>query len=116
MLSVKVSVLLYAPVRSASVALIVLRELHRDRVVGDRAGVGQQVVGLALPPTSASAVPVPAALVAAACRADGSENAPLTRWPVAVALGSATDSVASPAVEITLAVVDGVVVLRHARA
>src|SRR4051812_19472770 len=35
--------------------------------------------------------------------ASGSENAPLVRWP-----GSLTDSVASPAVEITLAVVDAV--------
>ena len=35
----------------------------------------------------------------------GSENEPLTRWPGAVPLASATDSFASPAVEITLAVV-----------
>src|SRR3954453_11610639 len=35
----------------------------------------------------------------------GSENEPLTRWPVAVLLGSATVSVASPAVETTSAVV-----------
>ena len=48
---------------------------------------------------------MPAGLVATAFRAVGSENAPLTRWPGAVALGSVTDSVASPAVEITLAVV-----------
>ena len=35
------------------------------------------------------------------CSGDGSVNAPLARWP-----GSLTLSVASPAVEITLAVVD----------
>ena len=35
-----------------------------------------------------------------------SENAPLTRWPGAVVEASATVRVASPAVEITLAVVD----------
>jgi hypothetical protein len=40
-----------------------------------------------------------------AVSACGSENVPLTRWPVAVALGSATLSVASPAVEMTVAVV-----------
>ena len=42
---------------------------------------------------------------AAARSGYGSENVPFTRWPVAVALGSATVSAASPAVEITLAVV-----------
>ena len=42
-LSVNVSVLLYAPVRSASLALIALAEAERDRVVGDRAAVRQQV-------------------------------------------------------------------------
>ena len=38
---------------------------------------------------------------AVACRTAGSENAPLTRWPVAVEDGSATVSAALPAVEIT---------------
>src|SRR3954471_11461635 len=61
--------------------------------------------GEALDPTLLYAVPVLAALRARACNACGSENAPLTRWPVAVGLGSATLSVASPAVETTLAVV-----------
>ena len=41
--SVNVSVLLYVPVRSASLALIALAELERHRVVGDRAAVRQQV-------------------------------------------------------------------------
>jgi hypothetical protein len=54
-------------------------------------------VGAAEPPTSASGPPAPA------CRAEGSENAPLTRWPVAVVDGSATESAALPAVEITVA-------------
>ncbi len=44
-----------------------------------------------------------AALAAATCSADGSANVPLTRWPGAVALVSATLSVALPAVEMTLA-------------
>ncbi len=57
-----------------------------------------------------------AAFVARACNRGGSENVPLTRWPVAVALGSATESAAEPAVEMTLAVVAGVVVLRERRA
>ena len=58
------------------------------------------VVGAAEPPTGAKA-----AVRAAAISVCGSENVPLTRWPVAVALGSATESVASPAVEMTVAVV-----------
>ena len=42
-----------------------------------------------------------------ACRAVGSANAPLTRWPeLAEPSGSATVRVASPAVEMTFAVVD----------
>src|ERR1700712_5248799 len=57
-------------------------------------------------PTLLNAVPVFAALRARACRNCGIENAPLTRWPVAVGLGSATLSCASPALEITLAVVE----------
>ena len=56
---------------------------------------------------------MPAGLVARACSVDGSANAPLTSLPVAVALGSAIESAAEPAVEMTLAVVDGVVVLRE---
>src|SRR3954454_22550654 len=42
------------------------------------------------------------------CSGCGREKAPLTRWPGAVGLGSATVSVASPAVEITVAVVEAV--------
>src|SRR3954471_3570215 len=46
-----------------------------------------------------------AALSARTCSAWGRLNEPLTRWPVAVGNGSATDSAASPAVEMTFAVV-----------
>ena len=42
---------------------------------------------------------------ALACSVSGSANAPLTSLPVLVVLGSATLSVASPAVEMTFAVV-----------
>ena len=52
-------------------------------------------VGLAEPPTGRPP----------ACRVCGSEIVPLTRCPVASGLGSATVSGASPAVEITVAVV-----------
>ena len=55
-------------------------------------------------PTLLYAVPVFAALRARACSGCGSENVPLTRCPVAVALGSATLSAALPAVEMTVAV------------
>ena len=48
---------------------------------------------------------MPPALVARAMIGAASENAPLTRRPVAVLLGSETLSTPSPAVEITLAVV-----------
>jgi hypothetical protein len=54
-------------------------------------------VGAAEPPTSANGPP------ALACRADGRENVPLTRWPVAVGDGLATESAAFAAVEITVA-------------
>jgi hypothetical protein len=63
------------------------------------------VVALALPPTFAYAPPVPVTLDAFACSACASANEPLTRCPVALVLGSATESRASPAVVITLAVV-----------
>ena len=49
--------------------------------------------------------------MAFACSAEASENVPLTRRPVALVLGSETLSVASPAVEMTLAVVLAVYVL-----
>ena len=86
-----------------------LPERDRHRVVGDRPAQVFSVVGAAVPPTGANAVPVPA------CSVCGSVNAPLTSLPVLVGLGSATDSVASPAVEMTFAAVVAVVVARHAR-
>ena len=55
-----------------------------------------------------TAVPVLAALRARAWSGCARENAPLTRRPVAVELGSETLSSASPADEITLPVVDAV--------
>src|SRR3954466_15465062 len=64
-----------------------------------------RVVGADEPPTSAGGLRVRAGLAAMTRRACGSENEPFTRWPVAVEDGSATLSVASPAVEMTLAVV-----------
>ena len=61
-------------------------------------------MGLAEPPTGARVPPPePAGLVAEARNACGSEKAPFTRWPVAVADGSATDSAALAAVLITFA-------------
>ena len=51
---------------------------------------------------------VPDGLVAETFSAAGSENAPLTRWPGAVLLGSVIARAASPAVVITLAVVEAV--------
>ena len=65
-----------------------------------RAIVLLSVVGLADPPTGANGPP------ALACSVCGSANVPLTSLPVAVLLGSATERVASPAVEITFAVVE----------
>src|SRR6188472_3799231 len=56
------------------------------------------------PETVPSGALVPAGLAADAFKADGSVNAPLTRWPGAVELESVTLSSASPAVEMTFAV------------
>jgi hypothetical protein len=58
-----------------------------------------------VPLTGAYDVPVLAALRARACSACGSVNAPLTRWPAAVPPASVTLRIASPAVEMTFAVV-----------
>src|SRR3954447_11912347 len=87
-LSVNVSVLEYAPVRSASLAAI-----DCVNVTGtDSLEVGaDQVLMVPRPPSG-----------------DVRAKAPLTSRPVAVVLGSATLSVASPAVEITVAVVPAV--------
>src|SRR3954447_19044101 len=104
-LSVKVSVLLYAPVRSASFALICWLNCSATESLETGPLYVSRFSGEALDPTLLYAVPVLAALRARACSACGSENAPLTRWPVAVLEASATLRSASPAVEMTLAVV-----------
>ena len=65
------------------------------------------MVGLAELPTAVNGpLDVPAALVALAMSGCGSENEPLTSRPVAFELGSAMLSIASPALEITLADVE----------
>ena len=61
------------------------------------------IPGFDIPSQEAAYVPLVEPL---AIRTVGIENVPLTRWPVAVVLGSATLSAASPAVEITVAVVE----------
>src|SRR4051812_47076979 len=103
--SVNVSVFEYAPVRSASEAPMACWNVTVTASLDTGPPYVNRVVGLAEPPRGANAPPVPAALAALAVSVCGSENAPLTRRPVAFGLGSATLSVASPAVEITLAVV-----------
>ena len=61
-------------------------------------GYVSSVVGLAEPPTGANAPPF-----AFACSACGITKGPFTSLPVFTESGSETDSVASPAVEMTLA-------------
>ena len=82
---VNVSVLLYAArsqrVRGTHVLLERQANAHRCSSGPSRSAAA---VGAAEPPTLANAPPTPAALVALACRNDGSENVPLTRWPVGV--------------------------------
>ena len=73
------------------------------------------VVGADEPPTAPPAAAVEPGLAAFTCSGVGSAYAPLTSLPVLVVLGSAMESIASPAVETTLAVVSGRVVAVHAR-
>ena len=114
--SVNVSVLLYAPVRSASLdADRLLERRSLTDVVGRPGRRGQQRASGSPSRRPARTRRRAAALVALACSGCGSENVPLTRWPVAFELGSATDSVASPAVEMTLRRRRRRVVARHAR-
>ena len=96
------------------VGLDELAELQRHRVVGDRPAPREQVQRRGREPTLLYAVPVLAALRARACSGSGRMNVPLTRWPVPNELGSDTLSSASPAVEITFAVVEAMYVLRDA--
>src|SRR5690242_7206302 len=103
--SVNVSVFEYDPVRSASLAPIDCLNSIVTASLDTGALQVSRFSGLAVEPTGLNAVPVVSALVARACSGWGSENAPFTRWPVATDDGAATLSSASPAVEITFAVV-----------
>ena len=77
----KVRVLLYAPVRSASLAL--MRWLKPSVTASlDTGPLYVTFSGEAEEPTLLYAVPVLAALRARACSGCGRANAPLTRWPV----------------------------------
>src|SRR3954454_7081143 len=104
--SVNVSVLLYEPVRSASVDLTSWLYSIVTASLDTGAFHVSRFSGEADEPTLLYAVPVLAALRARACSGWARTNVPLTRWPVPSELGSATLSVASPAVEMTVAVVD----------
>ena len=101
--SVNVSVLPYEPVRSASLEAIDC--LNPRLTVVRPTGLlnDSRFVGLAEPPSGANAPSL-----AFTCSFCGRKNEPLTRWPVFVELGSATERVASPALETTWAVVDAV--------
>src|SRR3954454_3210407 len=101
--SVNVSVFAYVPGRTPSLAPIACRNSSVTASLLMGPGYLSSPSGPAL--TGLNAVLVFAAFSARTVSACGSENAPLTRWPGAFAAVSATDSVASPAVEITLAVV-----------
>ena len=103
--SVNVSVLLYVPVRRASLAPMACLKATVTGSLLTGPVIGQQRVGLAEPPTAASAPPVPAGLVAAARSGCGRLNAPLTSLPVCRCRDRRRYSVASPAVLITFAVV-----------
>src|SRR5215470_20192106 len=92
--SVNVSDLAYVPERSASPALMCCWNAIVTASLEVGAVQDFSSVGAAEPPTSANEPP------ALACSVVGSENVPLTRWPVAVLDGSATLSAASPAEEI----------------
>src|SRR4051794_34353300 len=94
-LSVKVSVLLYDPVRSASPAATSWARLIATGSLATGPAYVSTVSGEPETAPAGAAVP-PIPLVAEAFRAAGSENAPLTRWPGAVVLGSVIDSAASP--------------------
>src|SRR4051795_4219348 len=103
--NVNVSVFEYDPVRSGSFALTSWLNCSESWSLDTGPLHVSRFSGEADEPTLLYAVPVLLALRARACSGCGRLNAPLTRCPVAVALGSATLSVASPAVEMTLAVV-----------
>ena len=99
--SVNVSVLLYVPVRSGSLAPIDCWKSIVTASLDDRAGVGQQRSS-ACRRAARTRSPVPPALDALTCSGAVSANAPLTSRPRAFELGSNTDSAPSPADEITV--------------
>ena len=101
--SVNVSVLLYVPVRNASLAAIDCWKPTDTTSLLAGPAYDFNGVGLDEPPTGANAPPP--ALAWTDC---ASAKLPLTSLPVFVGLGSATVSVASPAVLVTVAVVDAV--------
>src|SRR4051794_20315839 len=88
--SVNVSVFAYVPVRSGSFAAI---------------GCLKSIATLSLDTGAEYVLTVDGSGVPATCSGEASANAPVTSRPVAVELGSAAVSVASPAVETTVAVV-----------
>jgi hypothetical protein len=93
------------PVRSASLDPI---DWRNATVTGSwLTGADQVSSDSGLADSGASGLPAPAAgLEACACSGCGSVKAPLARWPGAAVSGSETESVASPAVLRTSAVVD----------
>src|SRR3954451_6725574 len=104
--NVNVSVFEYDPVRSGSLEFTSWLNCSETASFDTGALHVSRFSGEALEPTLLYAVPVLLALRARACSGCGSEKVPLTRWPVAKLLGSSTESSASPAVEVTVAVVD----------
>src|SRR3954451_21058376 len=102
---------MYAPVRSASVDLTSWLYSMVTASLDTGAFHVSRFSGEALEPTLLKAVPVLAALRARACSGCGRTKLPLTRWPVPTLLGSLTLRSASPAVEMTLAVVEARYVL-----
>src|SRR5262249_16266117 len=104
----KVSALAYVPVRRASLALTSWLNSSVTASLEIGADHVRSFSGDAEEPRLSNAVAGFAASRARACSGCGRTNVPLTRGLVPVADGSATLSCASPAVEITLAVVAAV--------
>src|SRR3954454_19016118 len=104
--SVNVSDLLYVPVRNGSFEFTSCENSSVSASFDTGALHVSRFSGEADEPTLLNAVPVLDALRARACSGCGRMNVPLTRWPVPNELGSATLSSASPAVEMTFAVVE----------
>src|SRR4051794_37806495 len=101
---VKVSVLEYVPVRRASVApMACLNDIVTvSLLTGALQLVSTSGLALIAPKLAFGALTV----VALACSGWGSAKAPLSSLPGLLELGSATERAASPALEMTLAVVE----------